>query len=57
VDQVVDGVPSWVPKSMARSLGAKVVGLALDLTYYATKWWTTDKYYDEMMGLCDASGV
>lgn len=43
---------------MLRPIAAeKVINLALDLTYYATKLYTNKKYYQEIKGIADGSGV
>jgi hypothetical protein len=34
-----------------------VAGVALDLTYEITRPYTNRKYYEEMRGIADASGV
>lgn len=57
VDQIVDALPKTVPKMLKNFVGEKVINLALDLTYYATKPYTNSKYYSEIKGISDGSGV
>lgn len=55
--QADDSLPKWLPDKYKHLGVGKAIGLALDLTYYATRRWTNSKYYQEMKGVSDASGV
>lgn len=42
---------------MKTQVSSEVLGLALDMTYYATKMYTDKRYYQELKGIADGSGV
>jgi hypothetical protein len=50
-------IPKKVPNFLRKPLGGYFVGGALDLTYYITRAYTNTKYYEEMRGIADGSGV
>lgn len=55
--EMEDNLPKYVPKFMKAKLSSDVIGLALDMTYYATKMYTNKRYYREMRGIADGSGT
>lgn len=50
-------LPKKVPAFLRQPLSGIVTGAALDLTYAITRAYTNKKYYEEMRGIADASGV
>jgi isopenicillin-N N-acyltransferase-like protein len=46
-----------IPKQFRKLVADKSIGAVLDLTYYITRPFTNNKYYQEMKGIADASGV
>jgi hypothetical protein len=38
-------LPSWFPKRYQKFFAGKSLSVALDLTFYATKLFTNNKYY------------
>lgn len=55
--EMEDNLPKYIPKWMKSKLSSDVIGLALDMTYYATKLYTNKKYYQEIKGIADGSGT
>jgi len=45
IAEIQDSLPDKIPKFMRRKTAEKAMNLALDLTYYATKPYTNNKYY------------
>jgi len=45
IDQIKDSLPSKIPKMLQNIVSEKLINLALDLTYYATKPYTNKRYY------------
>jgi len=56
-EQVYGSLPKKLPKSMQKLVADTAIGTALDLTYYLTKPYTNNKYYQEMKGIADGSGA
>jgi hypothetical protein len=46
-----------MPKFLQKGASSLALGTALDLTYEITKPFTNKKYYEEMRGIADGSGV
>jgi len=53
IDQVIPWLPTWLQNWIA-DFGLDV---ALDMTYYLSVEYTPTHFYDEMRGMCDASGA
>jgi len=53
IEQIIPWLPSWLQDLIA-TVGLDV---ALDMTYYLTKEYTPQHFYDEMKGISDASGA
>lgn len=52
-----DALPKKIPKFLQKGTSSLALGTALDLTYEITRPFTNKKYYQEMRGIADASGV
>jgi len=52
IDQVIPWFPTWLQQWIA-DFG---LDIALDMTYYLTVEYTPDHFYEEIRGICDASG-
>lgn len=55
--QVTEVLPPWVPDWLAKEIANLGLDVVLDLTYYATVAYTTPSFYNEIKGMCDASGA
>eukprot|EP00762_Andalucia_godoyi_P002733 ANDGO_04502.mRNA.1 Protein dcd1A len=53
VDQILSKVPKWMVNFIVKN----GLNAALDLTWDATTKYTPQRYYDEMKGLADATGI
>lgn len=56
-EQVAEGLPKKLPKFLLSKTASFAAGAALDLTYDITREYTNRKYYEEMRGIADGSGV
>lgn len=52
-----DALPKKIPAFLKAPASGFITGAALDLTYEITSPFTNRKYYEEMRGIADASGV
>lgn len=52
-----DILPKKIPAFLKKPASGFITGAALDLTYEITLPFTNRKYYEEMRGIADASGV
>ena len=55
--QIEDGIPKKIPKFLKKGLANFAIGTVLDLNYEITLPYTNKKYYEEMRGISDGSGV
>ena len=55
--QVEEAIPKKIPKFLKKGASSFALGAALDLNYEITKPYTNNKYYEEMRGIADGSGV
>ena len=55
--QVEDALPKKLPKFLKRDASNFALGTVLDLNYEITLPYTNKKYYEEMRGIADGSGV
>ena len=55
--QIEDGLPKKMPKFLQKGAATLAVGTVLDLNYQITLPFTNKKYYEEMQGIADGSGV
>ena len=53
----INGTVPWIPQEAADTVAEIGLEVALDLTYDATHKFTGDYFFDEIRGLCDASGA
>jgi isopenicillin-N N-acyltransferase-like protein len=56
-EQIEGSLSKKIPQQYQALVADMAIGAALDLTYYVTKPFTNKKYYQEMKGISDASGV
>jgi isopenicillin-N N-acyltransferase like protein len=54
---VEDGIPKKIPSFLKKGLSNFAIGAVLDLNYEITLPFTNKKYYEEMRGMADGSGV
>jgi hypothetical protein len=52
-----DAIPKKIPAFLKKPTSTLFISAALDLTYEITRPFTNRKYYEEMRGIADASGV
>jgi len=57
LESEIDNVIPWFPTWLQNWIADFGLDAALDLTYYLTIEYTPQHFYDEMRGLCDASGA
>jgi len=57
IEKQIEDSLDKVPKFLRHATSNFAAGAALDLTYEITKPFTNKRYYEEMRGLSDASGV
>lgn len=55
--QVEDGIPKKIPSFLKKGVANFAIGTVLDLNYEITLPFTNKKYYEEMRGISDGSGV
>ena len=55
--QIEDALPKKLPKFLKRGSSNFALGTVLDLNYEITLPYTNKKYYEEMRGIADGSGV
>ena len=52
-----DGIPKKIPNFLKKGVANFAIGTVLDLNYEITLPFTNKKYYEEMRGIADGSGV
>jgi len=55
--QVEQALPNYFPAWFAKAIADMGLDLALDLTELATEYYTDDKFFQELKGLSDATGI
>lgn len=56
-DQITSALPKKMPKFLQKGTANFALGTVLDLNYEITLPYTNKKYYEEMRGVADGSGV
>ena len=56
-EQVESGLPKKIPSFLKKGVSNFAIGTVLDLNYEITLPFTNKKYYEEMRGIADGSGV
>lgn len=56
-EQVEQGIPKKIPSFLKKGVANFAIGTVLDLNYEITLPFTNKKYYEEMRGIADGSGV
>lgn len=56
-EQIEEAIPKKIPNFLKKGLSNFAIGTVLDLNYEITLPYTNKKYYEEMRGIADGSGV
>ena len=54
---MIDALPKWIPKNIAKPMADDAVIAALEATFLATELYTNSAFYEEIAGMCNATGI